>query len=65
MLVWERVNMAGAGEVSFYVFYVFRAECPCCFSSGFFDCELSRSHTDSKASGLLCPRVLTALQMAP
>ena len=26
---------------------------------------LTRSHTDSKASGLLCPRVLTALQMAP
>ena len=66
VLVWERVNMAGAGEVSFLrVLYVFRAECPCCFSCGFFDCELSRSHTDSKASGLLCPRVLTALQMAP
>ena len=62
--VWERVNMAGAGEVSFYVF---RAECPCCL----FLCGssivsiLTRSHTDSKASGLLCPRVLTALQMAP
>ena len=28
VLVWERVNMAGAGEVRFYVF---RAECPCCF----------------------------------
>ena len=40
VLVWERVNMAGAGEVSFYVF---RAECPCClFFVRFFDCEHPR-----------------------
>ena len=61
--------MAGAGEVKFL--RVLRVFVPSvlvvCFSNGFFSIVsiLTRSHTDSKASGLLCPRVLTALQMAP
>ena len=56
---WERVDMAGAGEVSFLRVC---AECPCCLllSGSSIVSILTRSHTDSKASGLLCPRVLTA-----
>ena len=70
--VWERVNpvrcavmllrdMAGAGVVK-----VLRFLCRVSLLSAserFFlsvVCILTRSHTDSKASGLLCPRVLTA-----
>ena len=65
VLVRERVIMAGAGEVKFLRVC---AECPfLSVSERFFSIVsiLTRSHTDSKASGLLCPRVLTALQMAP
>ena len=64
VLVWERVNMAGAGEVR--LLRVLCRESFCLFLCGFSIVSiLTRSHTDSKASGLLCPRVLTALQMAP
>ena len=61
----ERVNMAGAGEVKFLNAFV-PSVLVVCFLSGFSIVSiLACSHTDSKASGLLCPRVLTALQMAP